>query len=117
MESQQAVQTPAQEKNQDKGISSHYPSYRRTAGSERAYSDSFRLTSSRPTQPPVAPNHSATNRSVAKGHHYTQSQVVSSRRQGYKGKNKTYPNHRQKESDTMIQKLLDLVKEVHKSGK
>ncbi|MBW0471009.1 hypothetical protein O181_010724 [Austropuccinia psidii MF-1] len=50
MESQQAVQTPGGEGNQDKGKTSHYPSYRRTAEPDRAYYDSFRLTRSRPTQ-------------------------------------------------------------------
>ncbi|MBW0507341.1 hypothetical protein O181_047056 [Austropuccinia psidii MF-1] len=50
MESQQAVQTPGGEGNQDKGESSHHPSHRRTAEPDRAYSDSFRLTMSRPTQ-------------------------------------------------------------------
>ncbi|MBW0468160.1 hypothetical protein O181_007875 [Austropuccinia psidii MF-1] len=50
MESQQAVQTPGGEGNQDKGKSSHYPSYRRKIEPDRAYSDSFRLTRSRPTQ-------------------------------------------------------------------
>ncbi|MBW0475860.1 hypothetical protein O181_015575 [Austropuccinia psidii MF-1] len=35
---------------------------------------------------PVASHHSGTSRSVAKSHHYSQSQVVSSRRPGYKGK-------------------------------
>ncbi|MBW0499251.1 hypothetical protein O181_038966 [Austropuccinia psidii MF-1] len=34
----------------DKGEPSHYPSYRRTADPDRAYSDSFRLTRSRPNQ-------------------------------------------------------------------
>ncbi|MBW0522903.1 hypothetical protein O181_062618 [Austropuccinia psidii MF-1] len=37
----------------------------------------------------VASHHSETNRSVAKSHHSSQSQEVSRRRQGYKGKNKT----------------------------
>ncbi|MBW0592862.1 hypothetical protein O181_132577 [Austropuccinia psidii MF-1] len=46
---------------------------------------------------PVASHHSGTNRSVVKSHHSSQSQVVSRRRQGYKGKNKTSFNHRQKE--------------------
>ncbi|MBW0469627.1 hypothetical protein O181_009342 [Austropuccinia psidii MF-1] len=46
----QAVQTPSGEGNQDKGESSHYPSHRRTAELDRAYSDSFRLKSSRPNQ-------------------------------------------------------------------
>ncbi|MBW0467676.1 hypothetical protein O181_007391 [Austropuccinia psidii MF-1] len=46
MESQQEVQTPGGEVNQDKGKSSHYPIYRRTIEPDRAYSDSFRLTGS-----------------------------------------------------------------------
>ncbi|MBW0492524.1 hypothetical protein O181_032239 [Austropuccinia psidii MF-1] len=50
VEPQQAVQTPVGEGNQVKGKSSHYPAYRRTAEPDRAYSDSFRLTRSRPTQ-------------------------------------------------------------------
>ncbi|MBW0516120.1 hypothetical protein O181_055835 [Austropuccinia psidii MF-1] len=50
MESHQEVQTPVGEGNQDKGESSHYPRYRRTADLDRAYSDSFRLTRSRQTQ-------------------------------------------------------------------
>ncbi|MBW0475871.1 hypothetical protein O181_015586 [Austropuccinia psidii MF-1] len=50
LESHQKVQTPGGEGNQDKGESSHYPSYRRTADPDRAYSDSFRLTRSRPNQ-------------------------------------------------------------------
>ncbi|MBW0581275.1 hypothetical protein O181_120990 [Austropuccinia psidii MF-1] len=66
---------------------------------------------------PVASHHSGTNRSVAKSHHSSQSQEVSRRRQGYKGKNKTSFNQRQRDSDPMIQKLLDLVKEVHNNQK
>ncbi|MBW0522676.1 hypothetical protein O181_062391 [Austropuccinia psidii MF-1] len=50
MESQQAGQTPSGEGNQDKGKSSHYPSYRRKIEPERAYSDPLRLTRSRQTQ-------------------------------------------------------------------
>ncbi|MBW0498690.1 hypothetical protein O181_038405 [Austropuccinia psidii MF-1] len=50
LESHQTVQTSGGEGNQDKGESSHYPSYRRTADPNRAYSDSFRLTRSRPNQ-------------------------------------------------------------------
>ncbi|MBW0470605.1 hypothetical protein O181_010320 [Austropuccinia psidii MF-1] len=49
LESHQAFQTPGGEGKQDKGESSHYPSYRRTANPDRAYSDSFRFTRSRPT--------------------------------------------------------------------
>ncbi|MBW0491003.1 hypothetical protein O181_030718 [Austropuccinia psidii MF-1] len=69
------------------------------------------------TSSPVASHYSGTNRSVSKSHHSPQSQVVSRRRQGYKGKSKTSFSQRQRESYTMIQKLLDLVKEVHKSQK
>ncbi|MBW0462477.1 hypothetical protein O181_002192 [Austropuccinia psidii MF-1] len=50
MESKQAVQTPGGKGSQDNGESSHYPSYRRKSEPERAYSDSFRLTRSIPTQ-------------------------------------------------------------------
>ncbi|MBW0482275.1 hypothetical protein O181_021990 [Austropuccinia psidii MF-1] len=50
LEPHQQVQTPGGEGNWDKGESSHYPSYRRTAEPDRAYSDSFRLTRSRPNQ-------------------------------------------------------------------
>ncbi|MBW0481947.1 hypothetical protein O181_021662 [Austropuccinia psidii MF-1] len=49
-ESHQAVQTPGGEGKQDKGESSHNPSYRRTADPDRAYSDSFRLTRRRPNK-------------------------------------------------------------------
>ncbi|MBW0470112.1 hypothetical protein O181_009827 [Austropuccinia psidii MF-1] len=50
LESHQAVQTAGGEGKQDKGESIHYPSYRRTADPDRAYSDSFRLTRGRPNQ-------------------------------------------------------------------
>ncbi|MBW0485415.1 hypothetical protein O181_025130 [Austropuccinia psidii MF-1] len=63
------------------------------------------------TSSPVASHHSGTNISVAKSYHSSQSQGVSRRRQGYKGKNKTTFNQRKRELDPMIQKLLDLVKE------
>ncbi|MBW0478839.1 hypothetical protein O181_018554 [Austropuccinia psidii MF-1] len=69
------------------------------------------------TRSPVASHHSGTNRSGAKSHHPSQSQEVSRRRQEYRGKNKTTFNQRKRESDPMIQKLLDLVKEVHKNQK
>ncbi|MBW0477685.1 hypothetical protein O181_017400 [Austropuccinia psidii MF-1] len=44
----------------------------------------------------VASHHSETNRSVAKNHHSSQSQEVSRRRKGYKGKNKTTFSHRKR---------------------
>ncbi|MBW0460367.1 hypothetical protein O181_000082 [Austropuccinia psidii MF-1] len=50
LESHQEAQTSRGEGNQDKGESSHYPSYRITVDPDRAYSDSFRLTGSRPNQ-------------------------------------------------------------------
>ncbi|MBW0484603.1 hypothetical protein O181_024318 [Austropuccinia psidii MF-1] len=50
IEYHQAVHTPGEEGNKDKGESSHYPRYTRTAEPDRAYSDSFRNTRSRPTQ-------------------------------------------------------------------
>ncbi|MBW0517339.1 hypothetical protein O181_057054 [Austropuccinia psidii MF-1] len=48
LESHQEVQTPGGEGKQDNGESRHHLSYRRTAYPERAYSDSFRITRSRP---------------------------------------------------------------------
>ncbi|MBW0591474.1 hypothetical protein O181_131189, partial [Austropuccinia psidii MF-1] len=50
LESYQAVQAPGGKGTEDKGESSHYPSYRRTVNPDRAYSDSFRLTRSSPNQ-------------------------------------------------------------------
>ncbi|MBW0554369.1 hypothetical protein O181_094084 [Austropuccinia psidii MF-1] len=50
LESHQAVWTPGGEGKQDKGESSHYPSYRRTTDPDRAYSASFRLTRRRPNE-------------------------------------------------------------------
>ncbi|MBW0530014.1 hypothetical protein O181_069729 [Austropuccinia psidii MF-1] len=50
LESHQELETPGGEGKQDKGESSHYPSYRRTTDPDRAYSDSFRSTRSRPNQ-------------------------------------------------------------------
>ncbi|MBW0535454.1 hypothetical protein O181_075169 [Austropuccinia psidii MF-1] len=44
LESHQEVQTTGGEGKQDKGESSHYPSYRRTTDPDREYLDSFRLT-------------------------------------------------------------------------
>ncbi|MBW0503749.1 hypothetical protein O181_043464 [Austropuccinia psidii MF-1] len=69
------------------------------------------------TSSPMASHHSGTNRSVAKSHHYSQSQEVSRRRQGNSSKNKTTFTQRTRESEPMIQKLLYLVKEVHKNQK
>ncbi|MBW0546263.1 hypothetical protein O181_085978 [Austropuccinia psidii MF-1] len=51
LESHKGVQTPGGEGKQDEGESRHYPSYTRTADPDREYSDSFRLTRSRPNEP------------------------------------------------------------------
>ncbi|MBW0588163.1 hypothetical protein O181_127878 [Austropuccinia psidii MF-1] len=50
LESYRAVQTTGGKGTEDKGEPSHYPSYRRTINPDRAYSDSFRRTRSRPNQ-------------------------------------------------------------------
>ncbi|MBW0509783.1 hypothetical protein O181_049498 [Austropuccinia psidii MF-1] len=50
LESHQPLQTSGGEGKQDKGESSHYPSYSRTADPDRAHSDSLRLTRSRPNK-------------------------------------------------------------------
>ncbi|MBW0471546.1 hypothetical protein O181_011261 [Austropuccinia psidii MF-1] len=50
LEPHQEVQTPGGEGSQEKEESSPYPSYRRTAKPDRDYSDSCRLTRSRPNQ-------------------------------------------------------------------
>ncbi|MBW0493505.1 hypothetical protein O181_033220 [Austropuccinia psidii MF-1] len=50
LESHQAVQTPGGEGYQDKGESSHHPSYRRIVEPDRAYYDSFRIARSRQNQ-------------------------------------------------------------------
>ncbi|MBW0548892.1 hypothetical protein O181_088607 [Austropuccinia psidii MF-1] len=67
--------------------------------------------------PPVASHHSETNTLVAKSHHYSQYQEGFRRRQGYKGQKKTTFSQRKRESDPMIQKMLDLWKEVHSNQK
>ncbi|MBW0560519.1 hypothetical protein O181_100234 [Austropuccinia psidii MF-1] len=66
---------------------------------------------------PMASHHSETNRSVVKSQQSLQSQEVSRRREGHKGKIKTTFNQRKRESDPMIQTLLDLVEEVHMNQK
>ncbi|MBW0580604.1 hypothetical protein O181_120319 [Austropuccinia psidii MF-1] len=109
LDSHQAVQTPGGEGKQDKGESrlTQIEHTQIPSGSQEAGQISY----------PVASHHSETNRSVAKSHHSSQSQQASRRRQGYKGKNKTTFNQRKRDSEQIIQKLLYLMKEVHKSQK
>ncbi|MBW0484455.1 hypothetical protein O181_024170 [Austropuccinia psidii MF-1] len=45
---------------------------------------------------PVASHHSGSRRAVAKSHHFSQSQVVSRKGKGYKGKNKKSFSQRQR---------------------
>ncbi|MBW0468697.1 hypothetical protein O181_008412 [Austropuccinia psidii MF-1] len=111
LESHQTVQTPGGEGKQNKGESSHYPSYRRTADPDRAYSDFFRLTRSRPDQ-------------LSSGFTPFINQQISGQESpfftipcSFQDKNKTSFTQRQRESDPMIQKLLDLVKEVCRNKK
>ncbi|MBW0531270.1 hypothetical protein O181_070985 [Austropuccinia psidii MF-1] len=117
LESHQAVQNSGGEGKVDKGESSHYPSYRRTADPDRAYSDSFKITRSRPNQLSSSFTPFRHQRISGKSHHLSKSQEFSRRRQGYKAKTKTTFNQRKRESDPMIQKLLNLVKKVHKNWK
>ncbi|MBW0498275.1 hypothetical protein O181_037990 [Austropuccinia psidii MF-1] len=89
----------------------------RTAEPDRAYSNSFRFPRVDQTNSQVASHHSGMGRLVAKSHHSSKSHVISRRRQEYKGKNNTSFRQSQRESEPMIQKLLDLVKKVHKRWK
>ncbi|MBW0584355.1 hypothetical protein O181_124070 [Austropuccinia psidii MF-1] len=92
LESYQAVQTPGGKGTEDKGQSSHYPSYRRTVNPDRAYSDSFRLTRS---------------------HHSSQFQEKKSI-QGEKQDLFQPKAERVRPHDPQV---VDLVKEVHKNQK
>ncbi|MBW0548964.1 hypothetical protein O181_088679, partial [Austropuccinia psidii MF-1] len=74
LESHQAVQTPGGEGKQDKGESSHYPSYRRTTDPDRAYSDSFRLTSGMPNKLSSGFTPFRNQHISGQEHHYSQSQ-------------------------------------------
>ncbi|MBW0462489.1 hypothetical protein O181_002204 [Austropuccinia psidii MF-1] len=89
LEYQQGIQTLRREGGQNKGESSHNTGYRRAIHVERTYSDSFRLKRSRPTQ-------------LSSG--FTPPRIQKS-------------SQRKEEADPMIQKLLDLVKEVHRNNK
>ncbi|MBW0482367.1 hypothetical protein O181_022082 [Austropuccinia psidii MF-1] len=113
----QAVQTLGREGNQDKGESSHYQSYRREAEPDKAYSDSFRLTRSRPKQipsglKPFRHQHISGQESpffVIPGSFQEKTRIQGETQEVFQPKaERVIP---------IIQKLLDLVKEVHKSQK
>ncbi|MBW0497770.1 hypothetical protein O181_037485 [Austropuccinia psidii MF-1] len=117
LESHQAVQTPGSEANRIRENQATIQSIEEQLtqiGNTQIPSGSQGVDQ---TSSSVASHHSGTNRSVAKRHHSSQLQEFSRRRQGHKGKNKTTFNQRKRESDPMMQKLLDLVKEVHKNQK
>ncbi|MBW0487028.1 hypothetical protein O181_026743 [Austropuccinia psidii MF-1] len=115
MESQQAVQAPGGEGNQDKGKSSHYPSYGRKTEPDRAHSDSFSLTRSRPTQ--LSSGFTPFRKQQISGQESPFFTIPDTFQQKTRIKGKKKPSfiQRKKESDPMIQKLLDLVKEIQKS--
>ncbi|MBW0551928.1 hypothetical protein O181_091643 [Austropuccinia psidii MF-1] len=102
---------------EDKGESSHYPSYRRTVTPYRAYSDSFRLTRSRPNQ-------------LSNGFTPFRNQQISGQESPFftisgsfqekkrkQGQAQTFLQPEEERVRPLIQKLLDLEKEVHKNQK
>ncbi|MBW0475216.1 hypothetical protein O181_014931 [Austropuccinia psidii MF-1] len=117
LEFHQEFKTPGGEVKPNEGESSHYPSHRRAADPNRAYSDSFRLKRSRPNQfySGFIPFRNQ-NISGQESPFFTNpgSFLENTRIQGQK---QDLFRQRQKTSDPMIQKLLDLVKEVQKSQK
>ncbi|MBW0520303.1 hypothetical protein O181_060018 [Austropuccinia psidii MF-1] len=117
LESYQVVQTPGGEAKQDKGESSHYPSYRRTADPDRAYSDSFRLTSSRPNQ--LSSGFKPVRNHQIRGQESPFFTIPDNfqEKTGIQGQKQDHLQPEEGESDPMIQKLLDFMKEVHKNQK
>ncbi|MBW0466520.1 hypothetical protein O181_006235 [Austropuccinia psidii MF-1] len=117
MESYQAVQTSGGDGNQDKGESSHYLSYRRTAEPDRAYSDSFQLTRSRPTQ--ISSSFTPFRHQQISGQESRFFTILGSfqDKTRIQEKKQDFFQKRKGDSDPMIQKLLDLVKELHKCQK
>ncbi|MBW0573690.1 hypothetical protein O181_113405, partial [Austropuccinia psidii MF-1] len=105
LESHQAVHSAGGEGKQDKGESSHYPSYRRAADPDRAYSYSFRLTRSRPNQ--LSSGFTTFRNKQIRGQWSPFFTIPGSfqarRRQGYKGKKKTTFSPRERENITPTQ--------------
>ncbi|MBW0464512.1 hypothetical protein O181_004227 [Austropuccinia psidii MF-1] len=103
--------------SQDKGEPSHYPSHIRTIEPERAYSDSFRITRSKPIILP-----SGFTPLKHPKIHDKESPLFTmpgsfQEKTRIKGKEKEFLNQGQKEPEPMIDKPLSLVEEVHKSQK
>ncbi|MBW0530869.1 hypothetical protein O181_070584 [Austropuccinia psidii MF-1] len=117
LESYQEVKTPGGKGTENKGGSSHYLSYRRIANPDRAYSDSFRLTRSRPN--PLSSSFTPFRNQHISGQESPFFTIPGSfqEKTSKQGQEQTPFNQRRKESDPTIQKLLDLVKEVPKSQK
>ncbi|MBW0564355.1 hypothetical protein O181_104070 [Austropuccinia psidii MF-1] len=111
LESHQEVQTPGAEGKKDKGESSHYPSYRRTADPDRAYSESFWLTS-KPNQ--LSSGFTPFRNQQISGQESPLFTIPGSfqEKTRIQGQKKITFSQRKGESDPMIQKLLNLVKEI-----
>ncbi|MBW0563354.1 hypothetical protein O181_103069 [Austropuccinia psidii MF-1] len=117
IETQQAVQAPGGKGIQVMGESTHYPSHRRTTKPDREFSDSFSLTRSKPPRlpsgfTPFRHQHISDQESSF----FTIPGIFKQKTRIKREKNTSF-NNRQKESDSMILNLLDLVKEVNKSQK
>ncbi|MBW0467860.1 hypothetical protein O181_007575 [Austropuccinia psidii MF-1] len=102
---------------EDKGELSHYPSYRRTANPDRAYSDSFRLTRSRPNQ--VSSSFAPFRNQQMSG----QESPFFTIPRGFqektrkKGQEQNLLQPEEERVRPYYPKVLDLVKEVHKNQK
>ncbi|MBW0535419.1 hypothetical protein O181_075134 [Austropuccinia psidii MF-1] len=115
LKSHQEVQTPGGEGNQDKGQSTHYSRYRRTANPERAYSDSFMLTRSRPNQ--LSSGFTPFRNKQISGQEspfFTIPRIFQEKTR-IQGQKQDLFQPKETELDPMIQKLKDFVKEVHSS--
>ncbi|MBW0485107.1 hypothetical protein O181_024822 [Austropuccinia psidii MF-1] len=113
IESQQEAKTPGGKGSQDKGESSH----ERTTEPDREYYDSLRLTRSKPRRLLSGFTQFGKQRLSDQDSQFFTIPGNFQEKKRIKGKKKTSFNQRQKESNPMIQKILDLVKEVHKSQK
>ncbi|MBW0517528.1 hypothetical protein O181_057243 [Austropuccinia psidii MF-1] len=106
LESHQVVQTPGGEVKQDKGESSHYPSYRRTVNPYRAHSDSFRLTRGRPNQLSSGFTPFRNQQISGQESPFFTLPEGSRRRQGHKGKDNTSFHQRQREISSPLNRNI-----------
>ncbi|MBW0563004.1 hypothetical protein O181_102719 [Austropuccinia psidii MF-1] len=117
LESHQEVQTPGGKGNQAKGESSYYPSYRGTTYPDRAYSDSFRLTRSRPNQ--LCNSLTPFRNQQISGQESPFFTIPGSfqEKTRIQGQKQEHLQPEEERNNPMIQKLLDLVKKVYKKQK